>query len=154
MLLRTSPSVTRRNPRTCLPGVAQLAEPAEVPRPRGHDVADPLRAAGDERVQHLGDVEDDRLDHGPRHAERPVAGQHDAEPVARLQAAALVVAHAGGELVAVPHPRVGGHDHPGAGHLRPPAQAHVVEEVADALVEAADLGEQVGAHERARRRAR
>ena len=154
MLLRTSPSLARRNAAHLSPRVPQLAEPAQVPRPRGHDVAHPLGAAGHEGVQHLGDVEDDRLDHGPRHTERAVAGQHDAQPVAGLQAAALVVAHPGGELVAVPHPRVGRHDHPGAGHLRPPAQAHVVEEVADALVEAADLGEQVGPHERARRRER
>ena len=89
-----------------------------------------------------------------RDAERSVAREHDAEPVAGLQTAPLVVAHPRGELVAVPHPRVRRHDHPSAGDLRAPAQAHVVEEVADPLVEATDLREQVGAHQGARARHR
>ncbi len=49
-------------------------------------------------------------------------------------------------------PGLGGHNHPGAGHLGPPAEVDVGAVVGHGRVEAAELGEQVGTHEQAGRR--
>ena len=132
------------------PSGTELGQPAEVPGPRVHDVADAAAAPGDEAVDDLDDVEHDGLHDGADQTDRPVAAEDDAEAVARLQPSALVVAAAQGELVAMARGGLRGDDHPGTGDVRSPAEAHVVEEVADPLVEAADGDEQVGPHQRAR----
>ena len=139
------------------PGVAhdgaqrsQLPEAAQVPEP-GADQRSRLMATpggqGHEGLHHGGDGglgEDTQqvqprvvLEHGPH----VVTGLHPG-PVgvgAGRLPGRLPVADSG----------LGGDDHPGAGHLGPPAQVDVGAVVGHGRVEAPELGEEVGPHQQA-----
>jgi hypothetical protein len=109
-------------------------------------------APDEERVDDLGHVEHGQLGHGHQEAEGRARAEQDAQAVPGLQPAPVVHGPADRERLEVADARVRGHDHPGPGHVRPPAEAQVVEQVVDALVVATDLGEEVGPHEHERAR--
>ena len=130
-----------------LPRAPQLVEAAQVPQPGPGDVPGLARPPDEERVHDLGDVEHHRLRHGDSQADGRVRAQQDAQAVAGLQPAPVVDGAAHAEGLEVTDLGVGGDDDAGTGDVGAPAEAHVVEEVVDALVEPADLGEEVGSHE-------
>ena len=80
-----------------------------------------------------------------------VVAEHAAEPVARRQPRPVDHRPALGQGLTVASPRRRHDQHPRAGGVGAPAQVEVVADEADALVEAAQGAEQVGAHEQARR---
>ena len=146
MKRRTSGSGTRRNWRTC-----RRAPRSSSARRRFqlHALDERPRVAGtadEERVHDLEEVEQRQAGQGQGQARDRVAAEEHAEPVAHLEPTP-VGAPAMAEGLHVADTGVRGHDHAGAGDVGPPAEAEVVEEVVDPLVEPADLGEQVRPHE-------
>ena len=76
----------------------------------------------------------------------------DAHPVPGTQPAVVQIRASLLEQFEVPDPGVGSDDDPGAVEVGPPAQVDVVAVEADRRIEAAELAQQVSAHEDARRR--
>src|SRR5690606_16663697 len=87
--------------------------------------------------------ERDGGDDGPA-ATASQAGEQDAHPGAGGELPASSGVDPVGELFAVPDPGGRGDDDPAAGEVQPPAEAQVVAEEGDVLVEAADPAEGPG----------
>ena len=120
-----------------------------VPPPRVDGGRGQATPAGEGGVDDLGGGEERDLGQHARPVQRRVVDQHGPQPVAEEQPPALGGSEAVslGERLAVAGHGGGDDQHPGAGHLGPPAQVEVLAEVGDGRVEAAERGEEVGPHQ-------
>ena len=123
-------------------------EPGERPQ-RRERLAEP---AGEQSDDQLDDREQDDLQRATEQARAARERGHRPHPVTRTQ---LLVVEVGAPLLqtlAVAHAGIGCHHDPRTLEVRSPAQLGVVAVERDGRVEPAELAEQVGPHEQARRR--